>query len=91
MLECDPWSITLVFDEELRPGYILEWNDFPYPESLISDGKFRGELMMTLAYSPKREPRWGSEYCETHIDVGFGLHTGSGFDQRILSYMSRIR
>ena len=30
-LECTPYSSTLVFDDQLRPGYYLEWDDFPYP------------------------------------------------------------
>ena len=33
-LECTPHNSTLVFDDVLRPGYFLEWNDFPYPPSL---------------------------------------------------------
>ena len=49
-LECRPWMITLVFEEVLRPGYYLEWDDFPYPESLTANGKFMGEIWMTLAY-----------------------------------------
>jgi serine protease AprX len=32
-LECTPYTSTLVFDDVLRPGYFLEWNDFPYPPS----------------------------------------------------------
>lgn len=76
LIECTPWMTTLVFDEYLRPGYILEWDDFPYPESLIKSGKYHGEMWMTLAYPPKRDPRWGSEYCETHIDASFGVFRG---------------
>ena len=33
-LECTPHTSTLVFDDVLRPGYFLEWDDFPYPPSL---------------------------------------------------------
>jgi serine protease AprX len=73
-LECNPWMMTLVFEEVLRPGYFLEWDNFPYPDSLIDNGKFRGEIWMTLAYPPARNPNWGSEYCETHVDAHFGLY-----------------
>jgi len=74
LLECTPWMTTLVFDEQLRPGYVLEWDDFPYPQSLHSNDKYRGEIWMTLAYPPKRDPAWGSEYCETHVDASFGIY-----------------
>ena len=73
-LECTPHTSTLVFDDVLRPGYFLEWNDFPYPPSLQRDGKYFGEIWMTVAFSPARGARWGTEYCETHIDAHFGVY-----------------
>jgi serine protease AprX len=74
-LECKPWSMTLVFEEQLRPGYFLEWNDFPYPPSLLADGKYNGEISMTLAFPPRRNADYGAEYCETHIEASFGVFT----------------
>jgi hypothetical protein len=73
-LECSPYTSTLVFDDVLRPGYFLEWDDFPFPPSLRHDGKYFGEIWMTLALAPSRGARWGSEYCETHIDAHFGVY-----------------
>jgi len=73
-LECSPHTSTLVFDDVLRPGYFLEWDDFPYPPSLRRNGRFFGEIWMTVAFSPARGARWGSEYCETHIDAHFGVY-----------------
>ena len=73
-LECSPYTSTLVFDDVLRPGYYLEWDDFPYPPSLHRDGRYFGEIWMTLALAPSRGARWGSEYCETHIDAHFGVY-----------------
>ncbi len=29
---------------------------------------------MTVAFAPTRGARWGSEYCETHIDAHFGVY-----------------
>lgn len=72
-IECTPYTSTLVFEDVLRPGFFLEWDDFPYPPSLTTDGKFFGEIWMTVAFAPVRGPRWGSEYCETHIDALFGV------------------
>jgi hypothetical protein len=66
--------MTLAFEEVIRPGYFLEWDNFPYPESLTKNGKFRGEIWMTLAYPPLRNPNWGSEYCETHVNAHFGVY-----------------
>lgn len=72
-LECHPWAMTLVFEENLRPGYFLEWDDFPFPPSLIVGGKYFGEIAMTLAFPPRRNADYGAEYCETHIEASFGL------------------
>jgi hypothetical protein len=73
-LECTPHTSTLVFDDVLRPGYFLEWDDFPYPPSLRRSGKYFGEIWMTVAFAPARGARWGTEYCETHIDAHFGVY-----------------
>jgi serine protease AprX len=72
-LECNPWAMTLVFEEHLRPGFFLEWDDFPFPPSLIANGRYRGEIAMTLAYPPRRNADFGAEYCETHIEASFGV------------------
>lgn len=73
-LECKPWMMTMVFEETLRGGVKFIWDDFPYPDCLINEnGKFIGEIWMTLAYPPKRGKQWGSEYCETHVSASFGL------------------
>jgi serine protease AprX len=73
-LECTPYTSTLVFEDVLRPGYYLEWDHFPYPQSLKRNGRYFGEIWMTVAFSPARGARWGSEYCETHIDAHFGVY-----------------
>lgn len=73
-LECTPYTSTLVFDDVLRPGYFLEWNDFPYPPSLRRNGRYFGEIWMSVAFTPARGSRWGTEYCETHIDAHFGVY-----------------
>lgn len=73
-LECTQYTSTLVFDDVLRPGYFLEWEDFPYPASLCRGNRFFGEIWMTVAFAPARGARWGSEYCETHIDAHFGVY-----------------
>ena len=73
-LECTPYTSTLVFEDTLRPGYFLEWDDFPYPPSLHRDNKYFGEIWMTVAFAPARGARWGTEYCEVHIDAHLGVY-----------------
>jgi serine protease AprX len=73
-LECTPYSSTLVFEDQLRPGFFLEWEDFPYPPSLKRSGRYYGEISMTVAFAPARSGRWGTEYCETNIDAHFGVY-----------------
>lgn len=73
-LQCTPHTSTLVFDDVLRPGFWLEWDDFPYPPSLKREGRYFGEIWMTLAFAPARGSRWGTEYCETHVDAHFGVY-----------------
>ena len=73
-LECTSYSSTLVFEDTLRRGYYLEWNDFPYPSSIHRSGRYFGEIWMTVAFSPSRGARWGSEYCKAHIEAHMGVY-----------------
>lgn len=73
-LECTPHFATLIFDDTLRSGHRLEWDDFPYPPSLTRGGRYYGEIWMTLAFAPARGERWGAEYCETHISAHMGVY-----------------
>ncbi|MBI3568139.1 MAG: S8 family peptidase [Gemmatimonadetes bacterium] len=73
-IECEPHQSTLIFEDTLRPGFFLEWNHFPFPPSLYREGRFYGEVFMTIAFAPTRGARWGTEYCETHIDAHFGVY-----------------
>ena len=73
-LECTRHSSTLVFEEELVPGSSVEWDNFPYPPSLYRDGRYYGEIWMTLVFAPVLGTEWGAEYCETHIEASFGVY-----------------
>ena len=73
-LECTPYCSTLVFEDQLRPGFFLEWTDFPYPPSLKRGDRYYGEIAMTVAFAPARSGRYGTEYCETHIEAHFGVY-----------------
>lgn len=82
-LQCTPWMTTLVFQETLRPRYFKEWDYFPFPDSLIKGKRFKGEIWMTLAYPPLRNPAFGTEYVETYIDTSFGTYRGIEFKGQV--------
>ncbi len=74
ILHCSQEEITLVFRQKISQGTHLEMFNFPYPKSLIRDGKCYGEIGMTLAYNPILDDRYGREYCRTNIDASFGMY-----------------
>lgn len=74
ILQCSEDEVTLVFRQRIVQGSHLEMFDFPFPSSLVYDGKCHGEIGMTLAYSPILDENYGHEYCRTNIDVSFGTY-----------------
>jgi hypothetical protein len=74
ILQCSEDDVTLVFRQKVPQGSHLEMFNFPYPNSLIRNGKCYGEIGMTLAYNPILDDRYGREYCRTNIDVSFGTY-----------------
>lgn len=75
ILQCSEDEVTLVFKQKISQGSHLEMYDFPFPKSLTKNGKYFGEIGMTLAYLPPLDERYGREYCRTNIDVSFGTYT----------------
>ena len=76
MLYCDPHCITLFFETDLKHGgFEFERYPFPIPDCLLTDeGKFKGEIAMTLVYSPITDEDYASEYCRTNVDAGMGSY-----------------
>ena len=74
ILRCSNNEITLVFKQTITRGTHLEMLDFPFPKCLIKNGKYTGEVIMTLAYNPPINQDYGSQYCRTNIDVSFGTY-----------------
>lgn len=76
MLYCDPHCITLFFEADLKHGgFEFERYPFPIPDCLLTDdGKFKGEIAMTLVYSPITDEDYASEYCRTNVDAGMGSY-----------------
>lgn len=74
ILLCSENEITMIFRQQISAGTHLEMVNFPFPSSLIRDGKYFGKICMTLVHNPTLEPRFGREYCRTNIDVSFGTY-----------------
>ncbi|MGN2339007.1 S8 family peptidase [Clostridium cagae] len=65
-------EITLIFEGDINASEGANWirvAEFPFPESLCNDGKIRGEVLATLAYNPHLNPKLGSEYCRSNVDL----------------------
>ena len=88
VLKCSENEATLVFKQSIMSGSHLELMDFPYPESLIRNGKYVGEICMTLAYQPELNEDFGQEYCRANINVGFGPYKYS--DDGKIDYKSEV-
>ncbi len=75
-LYCDPNCITFMFEADVRHGgFEFERVPFPIADCLnTDDGKFKGEILMTLVYSPITDKDFASEYCRTNVNVGMGRH-----------------
>lgn len=75
-LYCDPNCITMIFETDIsHGGFEFERFPFPIPDCLNThDGKYKGEILMTLVYSPEIDKRYSSEYCRTNVDVGMGSY-----------------
>ena len=74
ILLCSEDEVTLIFKQSVKQKTHLEMIDFPFPESLIRNGKYYGEIGMTLVYNPLLDENYGQEYCRVNIDASFGVY-----------------
>ncbi|HHX95576.1 MAG TPA: S8 family peptidase [Clostridia bacterium] len=72
ILSCPQNQFSLVIEGKLSIGNYISIDDFPFPESLIKDGKCYGEINITLVYDPPLDATFGVEYCRNNMDVSFG-------------------
>lgn len=70
-------EVTMIFKQKIIDGNYLELNPFPFPKSLIKDGKYYGEVFMTLAYNPKLDSNFGQEYSRVNLTASFGRKKGT--------------
>lgn len=62
-------TVTLVFSEVLRAGHKLDFV-FSWPRSLVTDeGKCRGQVDLTLAYSPPIDGQFDTESLRVQLEA----------------------
>ncbi|MGE2468185.1 S8 family peptidase [Klebsiella michiganensis] len=70
MVLYDDSSITLVFNGNFKHQYDLLSFDLTWPKCLTDDeGKCRGDVTMTLVYSPLCDSRFGNEFIRLNLDA----------------------
>lgn len=75
-------EITLVFEGNINASEGTNWvrvAEFPFPESLCDNGKIRGEVLATIAYDPHLNPKLGSEYCRSNVDLKLRTEIDGGY------------
>lgn len=73
LLYCTDDQITLMFEVDVRHGLVeFERSPIPLPTSVQEAGMFKGEVAMTLVYSPPFDRSFGSEYSRVNISVSMG-------------------
>lgn len=69
MLVDEPSSITIIFDQVLPAGRILEF-DFAWPQSLVTtEGACKGHVDLTLVYSPPIDRAFNDEALRVELDA----------------------
>jgi hypothetical protein len=72
VLGCDPWVFTTWHQVFIPEGQFVE-HEFPMPACLLQNGKFAGEIVITLCYAPPLDPESGAEYCRSNVNVSMGI------------------
>ena len=72
VLTCEESAFTTWHRVYIPPGQFVE-HEFPMPSCLLQNGKFSGEIVMTLCYAPPLDPNSGEEYCRSNVNVKMGI------------------
>lgn len=70
----DPDEATLIFLDAAEKGTFINILDFPYPQSLKENGKFYGQIKITLVANPLIDPAEGIEYLQSRVKLSFGTY-----------------
>lgn len=66
-------SFTTLFELDIVDSTKWRKSSYPIPPVLRdSNGKFKGEVIITAAYAPNLDSGAGAEYVRFNVDIGFG-------------------
>ncbi len=68
----DPNEVTLILMDAVDKGSYIKIMDFPFPQSLVNNGHFYGQIKVTLVAAPRIDSYQGSEYIQSDIEVALG-------------------
>lgn len=72
-LFCEDNTFTLLFEAEVLDRMVWAKTPFPVPACLRpTPTQFRGEIIMTLVYSPPIDGQQGAEYVRANVNASFG-------------------
>lgn len=74
MTQDTPDSVTLVLNGNLKKKQRIDIMDFPYPKDLVKDGKFIGEIKVSLVYKNYLSKEMGPEYCQSNMVLRMGTY-----------------
>lgn len=89
MLATDDTSITLVFHDVLKERLELSF-DFEWPSVLVDDGTTRGEVELTIVYSPPFDRRHQAEFSRINLDAYLRQETRNKKSGKY-SYVGRLK
>ncbi len=70
----DEHEVTLVLRDSMVNGEYVDIMDFPVPSTMVKDGFYTGQIVVTLVYDPVLDYTQGAEYCQSNIDIKFGTY-----------------
>ena len=73
----DADEITMMFLCHFRKGYEYQVAEFVYPEGLVENGFYYGDITMTMVSNPILNYKQAAEYCQTDVEVGLFTYASS--------------
>jgi hypothetical protein len=70
----DPNEVTLILMDAVDKGSYIKIMDFPFPQSLIENDYFYGQIKITLVAAPQIDSYQGAEYIQSDVDVSLGTY-----------------
>ncbi len=69
ILHNDENEITMIFPCHFQKGSEYQVAKFVFPEGLVEDGLFYGDITMTMVSNPILNFNQGTEYCQADVEV----------------------